>query len=173
MMIGATIAPEAFVISHLHRLMEHLRWADERALRALRVAQPAHPNTARARELFAHVLGAENVWLARMQGRTSDVAVWPSLALDECEGLAATVHAELHALVAGLDEAGAARVVRYRNSAGVAFESRIEDILMQIALHGAYHRGQVMLMLREAGDEPIPTDFIAFVRGAPPARRTS
>ena len=52
-------------------LFEHLRWADQRALAALR-ASNGHPT--QARELFAHVLGAEEVWLARLEGRTAGVA---------------------------------------------------------------------------------------------------
>ena len=42
----------------------------------------------------------------------------------------------------------------------------------QLLLHGAYHRGQIALLLREGGAEPAPTDYIAFVRGAPAATRT-
>ena len=45
----------------------------------------------------------------------------------------------------------------------------MEDMLLQVVLHGCYHRGQVALVVRGAGAEPSPTDYIAFVRGAPAA----
>ena len=61
--------------------------------------------------------------------------------------------------------------MHYRNSAGTAFDSRIDDILMHVAVHGAYHRGQVALSLRQEGVRPNPTDYIAFIRGAPTATR--
>ena len=63
------------------------------------------------------------------------------------------------------------RVVPYTNSAGLSFESSLEDMLMQALLHGCYHRGQIALLVRGAGAEPAPTDYIAFVRGVPAATR--
>jgi uncharacterized damage-inducible protein DinB len=47
----------------------------------------------------------------------------------------------------------------------------VEDILLQIFLHGTYHRGQVALLLRQGEATPAPTDYIAYVRGAPAATR--
>jgi uncharacterized damage-inducible protein DinB len=61
--------------------------------------------------------------------------------------------------------------VTYRNSAGDQFTSTVEDILTHIALHGSYHRGQIAASVRAGGDTPSPTDYIAFVRGAPAATR--
>jgi uncharacterized damage-inducible protein DinB len=40
-----------------------------------------------------------------------------------------------------------------------------------VALHGAYHRGQIAAALRGAGAVPEPTDFIAFARGSAAATR--
>jgi uncharacterized damage-inducible protein DinB len=41
-----------------------------------------------------------------------------------------------------------------------------------VALHGSYHRGQIALLVRAGGSTPAPTDYIAFIRGAPAATRT-
>jgi uncharacterized damage-inducible protein DinB len=59
--------------------------------------------------------------------------------------------------------------VDYTNSAGQRFNTPLVDILLQVALHGQYHRGKVNLLLRQAGSEPAPTDFISFARGVPAA----
>jgi uncharacterized damage-inducible protein DinB len=154
--------------THVRKLIDHLEWADAAALDALRASPAADP---KALALYAHVLGAEAVWLARIDGRPSEVAVWPSLSVDECAALAALNAAGLDALVTSLAPDDFAREIDYRNSAGVAFRSTIEDILLHVALHGAYHRGQVALLIRGGGGEPAPTDYIAFTRGAPAARR--
>ncbi len=147
--------------AHLVRLVAHLRWADERVLAALRGATSAPP---RALELYAHVVGAEHVWVARLHDEAPRLPPWPTLSLHAAAALAEETHAALAQLAAGLDAAGAARLVSYRNSAGTAFQSTVEEILLQVALHGAYHRGQVALLLREAGADPVPTDFILFTR---------
>jgi uncharacterized damage-inducible protein DinB len=156
-------------MNHIRSLLDHMAWADERILESLR--QPAVPE--RALHLYAHVLGAEHVWLARLEQRPATVAVWPVITLDECERLARENRERLRSYAERLTSADLRRNVHYRNSAGDEFDTAIEDILVHVAMHGSYHRGQVSLLVRDAGAEPQPTDFIAFVRGAPAATRAS
>lgn len=146
----------------------HVAWADERALSAL---ETSHGDPAHALELFNHVLGAEAEWLARLEQRPCDVAIWPSFDLTRCRAMALRNREQYAAYLSHLPAADLDRSVRYRNSRGVEFESRIEDILIHVALHGSYHCGQVALLIRGAGAEPNATDYIAFVRGAAAATR--
>ena len=153
------------MIDQLRRLFAHVRWADERVMEALRRADPLPPRTL---EIYAHLVAAEHVWLSRLRGDPPRLAVWPRLDLDECAVLAAENAAAYSTYLdaMGDDTAGS---IAYRNSAGDAFESRIDDVLMHVALHGSYHRGQLALLLRDAGAEPAATDYIAWARGAPAA----
>ena len=153
---------------YFQRLIAHLRWADDGALGSLRRAGTP---PAKALEIYAHVLGAEHVWLARLRQRPAIHAVWPALTLDECAALADETHHTLVDFVSSLSPPDFAREIAYTNSAGASFRSRIDDVLTQIVTHGCYHRGQVALLMREAGEEPHPTDYIAFVRGVPAATR--
>jgi uncharacterized damage-inducible protein DinB len=156
-------------VHHISSLFEHMAWADERILESLR--QPGVPQ--RALDLYAHVLGAEHVWLARLERRPQTVAVWPAMTLDACAQLAVENTRAFHGYVERLTSEDLRRTVHYRNSAGKEFETAIEDILVHVAMHGSYHRGQVTLLVRDAGAEPQPTDYIAFVRGVPAATRAS
>ena len=156
-------------MNHIRSLLDHMAWADERVLQSLR--QAAVPR--RALELYAHVLGAEHVWLARLEQRGPTVPVWPVLTLDECAQLAGENRSAFRRYLDRLTSDDIGRSVHYRNSAGDEFDSAIEDVLLHVALHGCYHRGQVTLLVRDAGAEPQPTDYIAFVRGAPAATRAS
>jgi uncharacterized damage-inducible protein DinB len=155
-------------VQYLSRLVSHLAWADDRVLAALRSATTPD---ASCRELFAHILAAEHVWLARLKGETPNHPVWPALSLEQCAGLVGANQRALSAYVEGLTAADLSRGVRYTNSAGREFTSSIEDILLHVGLHGAYHRGQIAWALRKGGSVPIATDYIAFVRGAPAATR--
>ena len=150
------------------RLYDHLYWADRKVLESLRAARNLPPT---AMALYAHVLGAEHVWLSRIHGEAAAVEVWPSITLDECEVLAANNRAAFEKIVKTLTPALLAKEIAYRNSAGASFVSTMEDILTHVALHGSYHRGQVAASLRSAGETPTPTDFIVFARGAPAATR--
>lgn len=156
------------MLESLHRLFAHMRWADERALEALRRADPVPPP---ALEVYAHLLGAEHVWLARLQQRPASVAIWPTLDLDACERLARENAAEFDDLLDALTPDELHQTVSYQNSAGQGFDTRREDILLHVAMHGSYHRGQVATLLRQAGAVPEPTDYIAFVRGFAAATR--
>jgi uncharacterized damage-inducible protein DinB len=148
----------------LTRLFAHLDWADRRALAMLR----ATPDRDAVRRL-AHLLAAEEVWLARLEGRTPTQPVWPDLDLDACAALADANRARWASYLAALTPESLAREVAYTNSAGEPFRSRLDDILLHVLLHGQYHRGQVALLVRAAGGEPQGTDYIAFARGAPAA----
>lgn len=155
---------------HIESMFGHVAWADDRALLAL---ETSRGEPVRALALFNHVLGAEAEWLARLEQRPCDVAIWPSFDLAQCRAIAARNRDQYAAYLSRLSSADLDRRIRYRNSRGAEFESRIEDILIHVALHGAYHRGQVALLVRDAGEEPNATDYIAFVRGAPAATRSS
>lgn len=153
----------------LPQLFAHLKWADERVHASL--VDAANP-PAHTLDLFAHVVAAEHVWLSRIRGETPEVPVWPRLSLSQCAELGARNAEEFLALAESLDETALDGGITYRNSAGAEFTSTLKDILLHVALHGAYHRGQIAAAVRAGGDTPASTDYIAFVRGAPAAQRS-
>jgi uncharacterized damage-inducible protein DinB len=156
------------VKDHFARLVDHLEWADKRVLASLRASPHAPP---KALELYAHILGSEHVWLSRMYGTPPQLAVWPSLTLDECERVAPENATQLRKIVDALTADALQRGITYRNSAGDQFTSTLEDILTHVMMHGSYHRGQIASLIRAAGDSPSPTDFIFYARGSPAATR--
>lgn len=152
------------------RLFAHLGWADQAVIAALR--QTATPDQDWL-NLFAHVLGAEHVWLSRIEGREAELAVWPTLTVDECATVAQANLAGYTDLLPRVDPGQLGRMVHYRNSAGREFDSTIEDILLHVCLHGSYHRGQIARAIRLEGGVPAPTDYIGYIRGVPAATRQS
>ena len=153
---------------HFTRLYEHVEWANVLVLESLRSAKNLRTKDL---ELYAHMVGAEHVWLSRLNGTAPRVTVWPKLSADECETLSKENISAFGVVVSRLTPEMLRTAITYRNSAGDQFTSTIEDILTHVALHGAYHRGQIAASLRAGGDTPSPTDYIAFTRGAPTATR--
>ena len=161
-------------------LWEHSFWADARLLEALEASADARGTagahageaganggaTAEALREHAHVLGAEETWLARIEGRSPAAPVWPEATLEAVRTLSEATERAFRAYLRDLTEEGLATSVTYRNSAGDEFTNRVADILLHVALHGQYHRGKVNLLLRQGGHEPAPVDYIAYVRGA-------
>lgn len=143
----------------LTQLVAHMRWADAIVARALLQTDPPQADSVR---LFAHIAGAEHLWYARIRGEAPQLAVWPALTVAEARDVAAREADHFEQLLA--DPAALSRSIHYRNSKGLEFENRVEDIITHVAMHGSYHRGQIARHLRLAGLEPPYTDFIQFVR---------
>ena len=148
------------------KLLGHLRWADEQTFAAL-AQQKGAPSV--AHERFMHVIAAEHVWLCRVRGDPSRSAVWPQFTVDGCQRLMAQNHREFEALLAG-DDASLQRSVGYATSDGRTFTNSIADILTHVAMHGSWHRGQIAMLMRQGGGNPVASDYIAWIRGALAAR---
>lgn len=153
---------------HFQRLLGHLEWADTRVLQGLRSAQSVLKSIM---DLYSHVLGSEHVWLSRIKGRTPRYAVWPTLTLDECEALSTENVREFTEVVGSISPDGFSSTITYRNSAGEEFTSSLEDVVTHVAMHGSYHRAQVAMLMRQSGETPTSTDYIAFTRGSAAATR--
>lgn len=151
----------------LNRLFAHMAWADAQVLESFR----ASPPPPRALEIYAHILAAEHVWLTRLSQTKARHAVWPALDVAQCAELARENAAEFKAYLGATSPTALASEIPYTNSAGQSFRSQVDDILIHVALHGTYHRGQVALLVRGAGTKPAPADYIGFVRGVPAATR--
>lgn len=154
------------------KLFAHMRWADEQTLAALRNVKEEdwqRPELKLLGERFMHVIAAEHLWIRRIHAEAPNVPVWPPFDIDVCAMVMAKNHKELGDLLARAGTTGLTHEVSYFNTAGKPFKSKIGDIVLHVCMHGAWHRGQVAILMRQAGLQPAPTDYIAFVRGVPAA----
>ena len=86
------------------------------------------------------------------------------MSLPECEALSAENAAAYATYINTLPEANLAAVIRYRNTQGEDFANTVLDILTQVVIHGAYHRGQIAKAIGRAGGKSVNTDYIIFAR---------
>lgn len=146
----------------LLRLFNHMVWADERVVEGIGDGAGVAPQTLR---LLSHLLAAERIWLDRLRGQhPASIEVWPDLSPDGCRDLLGRNQEDYRQFLRDLGPEDLSRMMTYRNSTGKAFETAVGDILMHVALHGAYHRGQIAMAIRQGGEAPVNTDFIMFVR---------
>ena len=147
--------------NYLRRLFDYDRWANREVLQSLRAADTPTP---RSLKLMAHVLGAEYVWLSRIQQQPSPLAVWPDLSLAECSEHATRLAGLWADYLENTSAERIARTFNYKNSKGESWSNSIQDILMHVVMHSAYHRGQIAADMRAAGHQPAYTDLIHAVR---------
>ncbi|MBP1999080.1 putative damage-inducible protein DinB [Paenibacillus shirakamiensis] len=148
-------------MSTIHKMFEHVHWANQRVLETLQQAESVHAETIR---LFAHILHSEQVWLTRLQGKdSSHLPIWSDANLIICEQLVVQNEQGYRSYLHATEDKDFNQLITYRNSKQQQFSKSIGDILTHVALHGQYHRGQINLRLRPEGVEPISLDYILFV----------
>jgi uncharacterized damage-inducible protein DinB len=143
------------------RLVAYDRVANELSLASLATMTPPPPKGVAT---MAHIIGAERLWLARIEGEPSPLPVWPEFDLDGATRELEALDLPWDNLLDGLDAAALAREVRYTNSRGETFTNRLDDILQHVFLHSSHHRGQIAAAVRAAGGTPAYTDYIHIVR---------
>lgn len=142
------------------RMFEYDHWANRECLKATRRGVVVDATVGRV----SHILSAEKLWLERLRGEKQSMAVWPNATIEQCERLADEMAPAWREYLSAIGPGGLRAKVEYRNSKGEAFSSQVEDVLMHVILHSAYHRGQIAMEMRAAGVEPAYTDFIHAVR---------
>lgn len=157
----------------LRTLLDYHYWARDRLL-AAGEALPSEQftrdmgNSFRSvRDTLAHIVGAETAWLSRWQGN-SPTALLPA---DQFSDVAAVrqvwtkLEPQVRAFLDGLGEQGVTRVFEYKLLSGAAGASPFWQMLQHVVNHASYHRGQVVTMLRQLGQQPPKSlDMIAFYR---------
>ena len=145
------------------RLFHYDAWATGCVIDAL---EQQRVSSGRLVDLVAHVIIAKRLWLARIHGgESASICIWPQLSLPECRVLRRQIEEEWGRLLIEGQQCWDVRAVRYRSSKGQEYTSTITDIFLHVSHHGAYHRGQIAVLMRSKGLEPVNTDYIAYARG--------
>jgi uncharacterized damage-inducible protein DinB len=148
-------------LAHLKRLFAYEWWANADVVAALgRIPEPP----AKAVELMAHIVAAQRLWLERLQQVPQSTPVWPQLSVVQCREQLADLRVRWERYLDRLRLDGLRASIAYTNTKGEAHHSLVEDVLTHVAMHSAYHRGQIASVLRAAGHQPPYTDYIHATR---------
>ncbi|SFT92684.1 Uncharacterized damage-inducible protein DinB (forms a four-helix bundle) [Algoriphagus locisalis] len=111
--------------------------------------------------LANHILNAQQIWIGRINGEKTLSSPWVDFPLSSFEERNQELF-DLTLEVISLRELD--EHIHFRNFAGQEFQNKISDILTHLVNHSTYHRGQIALLMRAAGFEPVKSDFIYFKR---------
>jgi uncharacterized damage-inducible protein DinB len=155
----------------LRELFRHMEWADAKVW-ATALAHDAATRDARLKERLYHIHMVQRAFLTVWRG----LEMKPPQGFDVFQDLESLMdwarenYAEFNEYLGGLGGMDLERPV-VMPWIGM-FEARLgrkadaptfHETLIQVAMHSAYHRGQVNIRLRELGAEPPLTDFIAWI----------
>ena len=148
----------------LHSLRRHFAYNNWANRETAAVLSRAHPVPFAASRTLAHVIGAEWLWLARLQDESPKAEVWPDMSPAACAQEILDLGTTWNLYLDLMGPSGLEETVAYVNSKGESFENSVHDILTHVLLHSSYHRGQIAFEMRREGFEPAYTDFIHAVR---------
>ena len=149
------------VLELLRQQFQYDSWANREELRVLSTL-PTPPE--QATKLLTHIIAAQWLWFDRLQDNQPRTVVWPDMALARCQQQLLELDSLWKSYLAKLSEADLARTCSYTNSKGEAFTNTVIEILNQLTLHAAHHRGQISQEIRRTGAVPAPVDYIHAVR---------
>ena len=114
-----------------------------------------------------HCWSAEDVWLQRLM--KVENPIWAASFFkgsfeDACSNwLVASQGLEKY--VEQHDEATLQGEITYKDMQQVGYTMPVYQLLIHVFNHATYHRGQLITMLRQVGEDQVPrTDFIVFAR---------
>lgn len=149
------------MVEHFIHLFKYNDWATERAAESIESAQKIIPDAIR---LLSHIISSQYVWLSRITGEKSDLAIWDNFTIEECLALSVKITSKWINLLEGKNNEFLERRIKYKNSNGDDFENSLKDIITHVLNHSTYHRAQIAQIVRLANRQPAVTDYIVYQR---------
>ena len=114
------------------RLLRYDGWANGETLASLRSGAPP----ASGLRWMAHIIGAGELWLARLRDDRPAMAVWPDLDLEGCAAGLARLAERWRKYLETIDDGDLQEGVGYRNTLGEYWTSTVADILTHVTRVG-------------------------------------
>lgn len=159
------------MLDHIRDLYLHQEWADAKHWRAVLTSEAARKDPD-LKERLVHLHAAQQVWLGRWQGLSLPFPKAEDHAsIEDTFHFAKACHAALRAYLSLRKEADLAEPVTYTNLAGHTFTQPLHELMVHLAFHSQYHRGQNAARLRALGAPTPGTDLCTWQREGRPAAR--
>lgn len=156
----------------VRRLFDYTVWANHRIVRVAATLgvddfkRDLGSSHGGVRGTLTHTMSAEWIWLERWKGFA------PTRHIDEGEfadvvGLRerwTAVEEHRESWLDSLRPEAVAAPVSYKSLAGVPATGPLWQLVQHVANHSSYHRGQVLMMLRQLGAQPVSTDMVLWDR---------
>ena len=158
-------------IDLIRGLYDYHRWANRRLLEvavgmgeAVTRDMGAHWSVPTVKAMFAHLYGADAIWLRRWTGtspgRLAGDADFPTLG--DLRTRWDALEVEQKAFVEGLAEADLARPVTYANTEGTRFTVALGPLLQHVVNHATHHRSEIATMITLISGSPPDTGINTY-----------
>jgi len=114
----------------------------------------------KSKNLLNHILNAHQIWNARILNEET-FEVWQ---INTDESLLKINSDNFNNTLEIFNQKDLTEIVSYKNSKGKEFNNTIQEVIFHFLNHSTYHRGQIAMLMKQAGLEPINTDYIFYKR---------
>ncbi len=115
---------------------------------------------------MTHLIAAEKIWVSRWEGKPEASLLLardvPSLAA--LKQIWEDVASRTARFVAKLDDRKLQSSFEYTSTEGKRYTHTYQQTLQHLVNHSTYHRGQIAILMRQVGAQPVATDLIDFYR---------
>jgi uncharacterized damage-inducible protein DinB len=159
-------------VAMIRDLYEYHRWANRKlydfaaALGEETCARDVGPQFSYAKvvRMFAHLYGADWIWLSRWKGTSPTTLPGAELTtMAVVRGKWDALEAEQKAFVDGLSDADLARVVEFKNTEGKPFSAPLGQLLQHVANHATHHRSEIATMVTMLSGSPPDTGINTWI----------
>ena len=143
-------------------LFNYDRFANEIILKTITDAG----NPERPVQILAHMLAAQQTWLARCKGISLKTYIlWPEPNINSFANDIVSNSKDWIDFMETVEPTDFEKNIKYANTKGDVFENKLTDMMTQVTNHGTHHRAQIGQLLKFAGVDPLPNiDYISYVR---------
>jgi len=159
--------------TQLSSLFDYNYWANQRVLdKAAELdpelwKAPAEVSFGSLRDTLAHVLYTEWIWRMRIQEGSSPNGFPAEITFPTVDAMRQYWQQEeskMRQYLSGLSPEGYDKVVKYKNTKGVAYANPLWQILLHVVNHGTQFRSEAAVLLTQYGRSPGDLDYIFFLR---------
>lgn len=127
---------------HFLKIIHFEYWANKKVLKQIQAQ--SHPAD-KALQLFSHLIFVQKIWLNKIGISQEDIR--PEYSIKEFAGILDNSYVELIAFIKRQKDFN--MNFTYNDLEGNTHQNTLSDILVHVYVHGAYHRGQIVQLLKQ------------------------
>jgi len=152
-------------------LFEYDTWADFKLLEVIaaltgdQYKKDLHSSFGGIQGTLVHILSANRVWLYRWRGKESEpLKIENFPAMEVVKKQWDTYQCEISNFLHSLTEEKLIAPLQYSDFKGNVYAQPLCQQMQHKVNHSSYHRGQLVMMLRQLGTAVVSTDLITYIR---------
>lgn len=138
------------------RIIEYDHWANAKVIASM--SQVKDPPD-RALELLSHILAVSSIWLRRARQEAEVTKRFDRYTLEECANRNDALLSDWTQFTRGLPDLNA--IMKFQ-LLGRSSQMKVVDCVHHVGMHGTYHRGQIVALLKDHLNDLPATDFVLF-----------